>query len=172
MFGKMINKYKIFISPLFKVKNKKGFLRIVEAFIAIIIIAGVLLFLYTGRVPQVSDEETIYPIIRVSLKEITTDNELRRAVLNVGYTDPAETTLDTTDKNYIKINESFYSTIPEDYDYYFCICNIEVTCGIDSSDPILLEKDIFSNYVVIFTTPDSPPDINPKKLRLFIWEKG
>jgi len=157
-----------------KAMNKKGFLRIVEAFIAILIIAGVLLFLYTSKAPKVNDEEIIYPIIRVALKEITTDNELRNAVLNVGMLNEGGRNYVTS---YAKLSDSFKSSIPPDYGYYFSVCDIEDICGLEDADDELIEKkadgDVFSDYVVIFTTPDdSSGELNPKKLRLFIWEKG
>lgn len=156
--------------PVYFPKGKRAFLRIIEAFVAILVITGVLLFLYIGNVPKVNEEEVVYPIIRVSLKEITTSAELRIAVLSF---DVENGVLDDSDENYSVVNASFARTIPADYGYYFNICNITSACGINDNSLVagLAEQNVFSDYIVVFSTPGSPAS-DPKKLRLFVWEKG
>lgn len=145
-------------------QGKGGFLRILEAFIAIAMIAGVMSFLYVSQVQRPNQEEGINQLIRIVLEKISSENDLRKAVL-----DEDISTLET------EINQFIVGELG----YKFSICELDQVCkcesGIGGSNVNVEErcpknKNIFSDEISISVAFDST-GVNPKALRLFVWEK-
>lgn len=130
-------------------RGKKGFIRILEAFIAIMIIAGAMAFLYVDQVQGPNEEEAIRELQRIILDEITSDVMLRQDVL------------DGVNEN---INSTISKFVSNDFNYDFKICNLNEICKLD----IIVEKEVFSDEVTVSSTLK---DYGPKVLRIFIWEK-
>jgi|SRR3989344_785049 len=149
-------------------KNKRGFLRILEAFIAVALIAGVMSFLYVSQIQKSSQESTINDLIRIILEKISNEPVLRNAVLD-GNSNPS-------DPNVAIINteiEKFTSASGE-LDFHFSICEINEICscgsGVSGGSTCPSDKDIYSDEVSVSVTLDSG-SVDPKVLRLFVWEK-
>ena len=130
-------------------RGKKGFIRILEAFIAILIISGAMAFFYVSQVQKPNQEEAIRDLERLILEDISNDLELRKAVLteDIGVID-------------LRIDEF----VSNDYGYDFKICPINEICGFEG----IADKEIFSDEVAISSTLTI---YEPKVLKLFIWEK-
>jgi len=145
-------------------RGEKGFLRILEAFIAIALIAGVMSFLYINQIQKNSQESTINDLIRIVLEKISSEPALRNAVLNAN---PDEIN---------KINTEIEKFIPPsgELQFHFNICNIQEICscglGISGGDDCPEDKDIYSDEVSVSVTLDSN-SVSPKVLRLFVWER-
>ena len=145
-------------------RGEKGFLRILEAFIAIALIAGVMSFLYINQIQKNSQESTINDLIRIVLEKISSEPALRNAVLNAN---PDEIN---------KINTEIEKFIPPsgELQFHFNICNIQEICscglGISRGDDCPEDKDIYSDEVSVSVTLDSN-SVSPKVLRLFVWER-
>jgi len=131
-------------------KNKKGWLRIVEAFIAVLIIASVLIVLAL-RVPKQDTGESIHELQRHILTQISSDNSLRGEIL-----DPAEEKTNT--KNFIEEN------LPNYWNFTMLVCEVDEVCGM----PLYVKKEIYADEILITSTLQ---DYNPKKLKLFVWGK-
>ena len=140
--------------------QKKGWIRIVEAFVAILLITGVLLII-------IGDEHLINPDVNSEiydsqlnvLRSIQMNDSLRQSVLNATTpvkSDDAEFPQDVKDKiEYLAPN------------YLECkakICQIELECDLDS----LPEKDVYVQSIAITATLDN---YDPKQLKLFCWRK-
>ncbi|MAG07547.1 hypothetical protein CMI46_01910 [Candidatus Pacearchaeota archaeon] len=178
-------------------KNKKGFLRIIEAFLAILIIAGVMSFIYVNNIQKPRQEDLAYQLVRLSLKEISNDVDLRGNVLSINpFEDDDssgfESDVQTPDDARL-IAESIEGIIPPEFDFKFRVCKLEVACGLQN----LPQKDVFSEVVSVSATLDEsgcllnlddvPDDVDerekyvsfpagtceffPKKIRLFVWDK-
>ena len=93
-------------------KNKKGFLRIIEAFLAILIIAGVMSFIYVSQIQGPSQEEGVNQLIRIVLEKISSEIELRNSVLE-GDADGLKSEID-----------KFIPSSGE-LDYHFSICPLK-----------------------------------------------
>lgn len=133
--------------------NKKGMMKILEAFIAILIITGVLFVIVFNKIESSSNkEETIYQLQTSVLKEISDNEGLRRAVLSGTTPDIAVL------KDFIK------TRIPKEFDFEILICEIDEVCNLEA-----YRKEIYANEVIISSTLQ---EYKPKKLKLFIWEKG
>jgi hypothetical protein len=137
--------------------NKKGFLKIVEAMIAILLIAGAILINYSSASSsnQVDYSETARDI----LKEIADNEIMRGEILSNGVGIVSSSS-----------NSMFFdfakNRIPEYLSFEIRLCSINSVCGVSEyvgniySAERIISSDIYSNIN------------SPVKIRLFIWEEG
>tara|TARA_Y100000310_G_scaffold337552_2_gene424891 strand:- start:60 stop:461 length:402 start_codon:yes stop_codon:yes gene_type:complete len=131
-------------------RGKKGFIRILEAFIAILIISGAMTFLYVSQVREPNAEESLHELQRIILEEISSNNTLREDVLN---------------ENLDPINNTIKEFIPSEYLYDFKICNINEVCKLD----VVVDKEVFSEEITVSSTLETFNTV--KLVKLFMWEK-
>jgi hypothetical protein len=133
--------------------NKRGWIKIVEAFIAVLLIAGVLLFVINkGYIGKTDISEQVYQVQLSVLREIELDNTLREKVLS--------TTIDGEVP--IEIVEKITQRVP---DYLACkpkICQLDVICSLED----YIDTDVYAQAVVIAAQGDT---YDPKQLKLFCW---
>ena len=132
--------------------NKGGFLRILEAFVAVMIIGGVVGFLYFQKVSAPKQEDTANELLSLALKEISKNPDLRQAVL---------------DGNENGVTTEIRKIIPAEYELKIRICSLSDICSLQEN----INKEIYSSEVSVSTTIDNVNDLNPKKARVFIWKK-
>ena len=132
-------------------KNKKAWLRIVEAFIAVMIVATVLVVL-VAKSPRPASPGDIKEIQRSILNSISLNNELREEILDGIDTEKEDT------------NNSVRTLLPGQYDFLIKVCQVEEICGMDFYVP----KSVYADEILITATLDA---FNPKKLKLLIWRK-
>ena len=142
------------------IKGKKGYIRIVEAFIAIILIASVLVFMYVNNVQKPNSEDAIHKLERAILEEISSNASLRNAVLNGDYKSSDQGAIN----NRTLINNTIKKYINNEFNFDFKICGINEACGIDS----YVNKEVFSDEISVSS---NLKEYKPKIIRLFIWEK-
>lgn len=128
-------------------KNKKAWLRIVEAFIAVLIIASVLLVLATR--PPKQERTDMHELQRHILEQVSLNETLRGEILENNKTNTE-----------LFINK----TLPYYYNFTIKICEIEEVCGM----PFYLEKEIYADEILIAS---NLTHYEPKKLKLFVWRK-
>ncbi len=133
-------------------RGKGGFLRVVEAVIAILLIGGVMAFIYVTQIQGQDAEEEANRNLRILLNEIESNQELRNYVL---------------EENKRLIDEKIRGILPAHYGFKSRICELEEICGV-----VIDETDgaVYSNKVSVSVTLDSS-DFDPKKIRIFIWER-
>ncbi|MEM3122415.1 MAG: hypothetical protein QXH60_03170 [Candidatus Pacearchaeota archaeon] len=136
-------------------RNKRGFLRILEAFISIIIVLGVVVFLYVNQVQKPNQEEAINEIIDIIISHLSNEEELRKAILE-------------SDEE--KIENEIRKFIPEsgELDFRFRICDINEIC--DCIERECMMRNIYSREAVISVTLESE-ELKPKIFSIFLWEK-
>lgn len=167
--------------------NKKGFLKIVEAFIAILIISGVMIFVYVNNIQSPRQEDYTYQVIRLALKDISNDEAMRENILNVNpFEDSSAEGFDSNSNEnaeIIAIANRLSQLIPPEFDFRFRVCELDDACGLQN----LPNKNVFSDEVSVSSTLTNtgclPSDsvgcspehcepsceFFPKKIRLFIW---
>ena len=132
--------------------NKKGIMKIIEATTAILIVASVLFINYNSGI--VENKPDYSENARDILEELANDVGLRDEVLDY---EENET-----------IPQSITAFIEERKPVYLSssarICDVGDVCGL--SDFV---GDVFSAERIISSNLDI---YNPKKVRLFLWEKG
>ena len=133
------------------IKNKKGWTSVIEEFVSILLIAGIMVAVVNSNAVQKPKlSEQIYKEQALTLKIIQMDDEMRASILNNDLSQ--------------KINGTIKDTMP---DYLECeakICGLNEGCNLDE----ILEKEIFVKSVMITTNGE---DYIPKELKLWCWEK-
>ncbi len=140
-----------------QMKNKRGWIRIVEALIAILLIAGFLTLLINSQEEGTKDiSSKVYLTENAILREIQLNNTYRTDILDV----TGSVEFESFNEN---LKEHINNRIPNYLNCTGKICDFEYdpACNIDS-----LKKDIYVRSVMI--TTDSTT-YNPKLLKIFCW---
>jgi hypothetical protein len=144
-------------------KNKKGWIEIVEAFMAVLLVAGVLLvILNKSSLTNTDLSNQVYTVQLSILREIETNSTFRKEIVT-----PADSSLPIAWAS---------SSFPDDIKnritlrtptYLNCvgqICDVSDKCTL-SSPPT---KDIYAQEVTITATLDK---LEYRKMKLFCWTK-
>jgi len=141
-------------------KNRKAWIRIVEALVAILLIAGFLMLILENRESGEKDiSSKVYLTENAILKEIQLNSTYRTYILGIG-----ESSVEFENFN-LNLKNHIISRIP---DYLECtskICDFDYdsACNIES-----LEKDIYVRTIMIAANHYT---YNPKLLKIFCWAK-
>lgn len=134
--------------------NKRGWIRIMEAVVAILIMASVLIVLYTNNAPQVSFSSYVSDLQIRILGDVADSPKLRNEVL-------ASPDGGNTTDLVIFMRDS----IPTNFNFAVKVCNLSNSgCLLGQT----LDQEVFVEDRIISSNLTS---YNPKMLRLFIWEK-
>ena len=144
------------------IKSKKGWIRLVEVFIAILLLTGVLLIVVNRINP--SDKNSLS--IEISKKElailrdIELNNSLRTDIL--GATIPVEWNNFGSELQNVK-NRIIFLT-PSNLECEAKICQINEACFTNGFS----EKNIYTNAIFISSNLNT---YSPRQLKLFCWVK-
>lgn len=148
------------------VKNKKGFVKIIEASIAVLIIASILLILINQNVSQTEDiEERIYDIQDSVFREIQLNDSLREEIVNVEDSDlPVE--WEEFDDGIVPelegIKNKIETRIPSNLECVAKLCNPSNNCELNED----IEENVYSRDLILAATLET---YNPRRLKLFCW---
>ena len=134
--------------------NKRGWIRITEAVVAILIMASVLIVLYTNQPQQVSYSDYVYDLQVRLLTDVADSASLRNATLYSNGTQIDE-----------KLTKYFNDSIPANFNYTLYVCSLNATsCNIqiNTTREVIVEDRIISSNLQKY---------DPKLLRLYILEK-
>lgn len=139
-------------------KNKKGWIRIAEAFAAILLVMGAAIIVISGGgVQEEATSKEVYDVEMSILKEIQLNNTLREQIIMtsgiIGWGGfPAET------------KSKIIAKTPKLFECVARICPPEEVClrGEES------EKNVYAQSILITSTLTK---FNPRQLKLFCWEK-
>jgi cysteine-rich repeat protein len=130
-------------------KDRKAWIRIVEALIAILIISGTLFYLVSrsegGEVGSIINER------QSQILDILAKNESYRELI-----------INDNEPNRKIINETIKKMIPATWGFNFNICEIEKICPAD----VPLDRDVYVSERVISSTLTQ---YSPKKIRFYVW---
>ena len=137
--------------------EKGGFIRVLEATIAVLIIIGALLLIATQK--EIRTRNDLSEILQPLLNEISQNSTLREKII----TEPAEDAESEI--------EAFLSTRITNaaLDFDVEVCELEDPCFLDA--PVGDSVDIFVEERIITTTVTSNLDFEPKKVKIFLWRK-
>jgi len=151
-------------------KNKRGWMRILEATIAVMIVSGVLVVVYSRQVDRgIAPTDYFYSLQWQILADISSRSDLRLAVLNVDNEGSA-------DGNFSVINDFVNASVPEAFGYSLRVCDLGDDtdfCKMDSETYVAtLDRDVFVEDIVVSSELGNGDNrvIGAKKLRFFIWE--
>lgn len=130
--------------------NKRGWLKIVEAVIAILIVFGAVLFVMSKQVYVEDRAEKVYEK-QDKILDIISKNETTRQMVLDGNTDGLKLEIDRM--------------MPLSWNYSISICDITIICAPEGMPR---DKDVYVKEVLITSTLS---EYDPQKLRLFVWMK-
>jgi len=130
--------------------NKKGWMKVLEAVIAITLLIGVLIYIMSTSASRKDISGNVYEKEKFILDTISKDDVLRNDIIN---------------NNNANVNNTITNMIPVTWDFETMICPLDDVCsGVRRP----LDKDVYSSEIVVTT---NKINYNPKKLRLFVWAK-
>ncbi len=134
-------------------KNKRAWIKLVEAFIAILLVAGVLFFIVNQKyIGERNISAQIYQEEVSILREIEMNATLRGQVLDASLPSSWEITQE----------------IPPYLDCLAKVCEITDTCGLGEEIEEEITGNIYVQSVGIFA---DLADYNPRQLKIFCWVK-
>ena len=147
-------------SKMISKKNKKGWIKIAEAFIAVLLVTGVAIIVVGGGIRGEDISKKVYDIEIFILRDIRLNNTLRSEILG---------TSGTIDWNNFseqapKIKDKIESKRPGWLECEGKICSPESLCLLEEES----KKSVYVHSVLITSTLDT---LNPRQLKLFCWEK-
>tara|TARA_B100001971_G_C18048932_1_gene461742 strand:- start:84 stop:488 length:405 start_codon:yes stop_codon:yes gene_type:complete len=131
-------------------KERKAWLRIVEAFLAILIIIGAVLVILSRQEQGAEIDDSVYEKQRQILEIISKNNSLRTEVVSGDNT---------------KINESISKLISPSWNFATNICELDNIC---SKPGDYQDTEVFATEIIITS---NLTNYSPKKLRFFVWGK-
>ncbi|VVB80243.1 Uncharacterised protein [uncultured archaeon] len=145
--------------------TKRGWIRILEAVIAILLLSGVLIYVTVKNQVNVQSEElakTVSDLENTILESIASSSSLRNATLNENYTALEEfVSSNLVDPDFNK----GYS-----FNYSLGICDVQVSVcpptAPFSESSITTTSSVFVEERIISSTLQN---YNPKILRLYLW---
>ena len=164
-FEKRGNNFKISKRTLKEIKNlkssRRGFLRIMEAVIAILIVVGVLILIVSDSVSTNVSREDLVNEINPLLEEVSKNLTLRDLIVEEGKEAEGEIESFLSDK----ITSSRIG-------YRVRVCEAEEVCGLGEL-PEDFDGDIYSEERIIGASLNADSgEFRPKKLKIFVWRKG
>jgi len=145
-----------------KIRGKKGWIKILEAFIAVLIIIGVVLFLNARTSKETIQGHNILEIEKTILNEIAENNSLRLDILDWKEDE------DYSDQPKWKyVHDIIREKLPNWLDFEFKSCKINSICGLSET-----HEEVYVYERVVSSTRTQygdDPDEDPKKIKLFAW---
>jgi hypothetical protein len=147
---------------IMRMKNKHGWIEIVEAFVAVLLIAGVILIILNrDSSPKTDLSDSIYETELSILREIQTNTTFRTGIINALEPMP----IPWEDARFpLEVKNKIIVRTPS---YLSCtgrICQMNATCILEGNK----EKDIYSQSVVISSTLQN---VSYRQLNIFCWTK-
>jgi len=152
----MVKKIRIF--P----RNQRGWIRIVEAFVAILLITGVILVvLNKGYIKKEDPSLKIYETENGILREISTEENLRNEVLGAS---PLPVEWIDFSLGVLLVKQKIEEKTPSYLECSSRICSLNDECVLNSN----LDKDIYAKSAVI---TGNNTIYDPRQIKLFCWMK-
>ena len=139
-------------SYAFQKIDRKAWIRILEVFLAILLMLGAILIIMNRRPVESDISDEVYEKQRQILEIISKNDSLRGKII-IG-----ENT---------EVNDAISQMLPQSWNFSTNICEINNVCNNPQGSEVF-EKDVYSTEVLVTSTLT---DYSPKKLRFFVWVK-
>jgi hypothetical protein len=147
--------------------NRRGWIRIVEAFVAILLVAGVFLVVVNkGYIEKEDISSDVYDAQLSILREIQLNDELRDEILNV----PASSLPLEGGESFPPLTQDrIEERTPNYLECRPVLCGVSGACELTNPR----SRDIYAQSVIITVSFQTDPaeNLSPRKLKLFCWTK-
>ncbi len=133
--------------------NKKGFIRILEAIFAIMLIMGAVLIIISNNLQTSDISEEAYEKQRYILEIISNNESMRNEIIKEG--------------NLGKTNEFIKKTMPSSWKYSVCVTSVDKICS-PGVGKVPDDKELYVSETIISSSLEIDYTAS-KKLRLFVW---
>ncbi len=137
-----------------KSMNNKGWVRIIEVFLAIMIILGAILIIASKRGPKSDISDSVYQTQRSILDLMSKNTTLRNEIIETSQR-----------KNNPMVQSFIYDLAPIGWEYSTNICELAEVCPNPKD---IYYTDVYSTEIIITS---NLTDYSPKKVRFFAWIK-
>jgi len=150
-------------------------MRILEATIAVMIVAGVMIVVYSKQTDRgVAPADYFYSLQREILSDIAMSSDLRLNVLYVGMDGSGVSIDNSSDGNFSELDAFVGGKIPSAFDYSVQVCELGSSvdyCKMEEDGFVAsMDSDVFVEEIVISSELTGDVDeYKPKKVRLYIW---
>ena len=134
------------------IMNTKGFMRIIEAVISILLILTAVLIFISQQSSRADISEEVYTAQRAILEVIANNEELRNEVIS---------------GKHIIVDQYIKKTFPSTYDFVTSICSVDEICNDGTPN----DKVVYVSETIISSSLTSFPDFKSKKLQFYAWRK-
>lgn len=151
--------------------NKKGWIRIVEAFMAILLIVGVLFTIINiQNVDQGETSQKIYKSQIAILRNIENNDNLREEVLGVPKAELPVRWDQFDSRGLGNVSDRIIEKTPNYLECHAQVCNITSSCEYMNINPGGAPEDVnlYAQSVGITVTTASP-SFDPRQLKIFCW---
>ena len=140
--------------------NKKGFIRILEAIFAIMLIMGAVLIIISNNLQTSDISEEAYEKQRYILDIISNNETMRNEIIDYNESsDPPKLLLET--------DKFIEKTMPGSWEYSVCVISVERICS-PKVGKVPDDKELYVSETIISSSLKKDYSA-AKKLRLFIW---
>ena len=142
--------------------NKRGWVRIVEMFIAVLIISSAVLYVTSIRTESSDISEEVYEKQKEIFSVLGGNETFRNEIVLVNVIEdscnnvPIGSFIDFIDES-----------MPKNWDFTINICDMDAFSN-QGSPP---DREIYISEMVITSTVSSYPDFKARKVRLSVWRK-
>jgi len=142
-------------------RNKRAWIKIVESFLAILMIVSVLsVIVAKDLIGKNDNSDTIYEEEFYILQKIQANSSLRSEILDL-----TTIPLESTDPGFpFEFNDILNATILESFNCSLKICNANSICTLTFSPP---NKEIYAKSILINSDLNT---YNPRELAIFCWK--
>lgn len=149
-------------------RNKRGWIRIIEAFIAVVLIASVILIIYQRQVYKPNRDDEIKKIGRGILEDFERTEEMRGVVLALKQNETEdEKGLKPYTEEYVldpRILGFMNERVPLRLAFEVKVCAPSFICSQNE----YVKKTVYVDEIIISSTLES---YGPRKVKLYLWEK-
>ncbi len=131
--------------------NKKAQIRIIEAVVAVLLIASVILIFNVQKTPKVDTSQEIYNLESKVLDSIESNATMREAVIV---------------HNESALRSYVFPKIPTNLNFTIVVCGVVDMCSLPDIKNI--NVNIYADERIISSTLQT---YAPKKVKIFVWEK-
>jgi hypothetical protein len=147
------------------IKNKRGWIKIIEAFVAIMLITGVLLIVINREYIERRDiSEKVYAVELSILREVQSNTTLRKSILE---TETEDLPVKLNDGVFpLNVKNKIFNRLPNYLNCTARICEMSDFCMLDD---ISADKNIYAQSIAITLIVGEEKEFDPRQLKLFCW---
>lgn len=145
---------------MIKKNNKHGIIRILESFLAIILILGATTIIFAKFSNNNLESQNIISNQRAILEQLSSNAELRYIVINTD-TNNGDGVSESAPQ---EILDYISQRLPAGYNYEVKICEMNSVCASSNyHQQVFVEEKIISSNIDSYA---------PKKVKMYVWKEG